>query len=1457
MKEHYKLYKAGKLWLTACIMVAGGIFYAGGGTEPLIAHASVQQSTTSAVAPSPATNRNSSENNVSVQNQSQSNTPTTEQQNTDQTASTTSTQTTNTNHSGTVSTTAPSNTTTPTHSLPVNQAGWNQNGSDWYYVENGSTVKNWRRIDNNWYYFNPQTSLMESGLQSINSRTYYLNERHNGTYGAMLTGWQQANGSWYYFNTNPNNGAAETGWQMLGGRWYYFNPETAMMEAGLQSIRSHTYYLNERHDGTYGAMLTGWQRVNGSWYYFNQNTNDGSAVTGWQRINGRWYYFNNNGRAETGLQTINNRVYAFDTANAWALSGWQKINGSWYYFDANNAWALTNWYQSPAGYWYYFKQNGQAAAGWQWVSDGWYYFQPQNANMLSGWQNVDNTWYYLNPNHDGHYGLMRSGWQFINGQWFYLSPSHNGTFGAMQVGLQVINNNKYYLNPENGHNYGAMLNGWQQINNDWYYFNNSGAAARNWQYINHDWYYFDSQSNIMQTGMKKINGKWYNLNTKHDGSFGAMRPIQSGWTQIDGATYYFRNGSPLVGLQSINNKQYRFDSDGKLISNYYGRITYSNQQPTLTIYDSANNVVSTSHSGTWENVPYSLDSNSINNVQGYVSYSGWYRPVGTSQNGQTWYPTSASDWRPILMYAWPSKDVEAQFIKYFVNHGYVNADYGLTTGTVANLSGNTDQTTLDNTAQNLRYVIEQHIASAKSTGPLSNDINAFMQTVPSLNAKSELSVVYSHGYKPDHSGSVNNDQLIFVNNNSTDQTKGNTANADSQYRLINRTITNQEGQQNVNNTSPELLVGVDIDNSNPAVQAENMNWEYFLLNYGKLTNTNSDGNFDGFRIDAADNVDADVLDQLAQLVNDMYHTKGNEANANNHLLYNEGYHDSAIQMLNSKGNPELYMDSGFFYTLENVLGRDEGRNSIHDLMTNSAVNRQDDSTINEATPNWSFVTNHDQRKNVINQIIIDNHPGVPDIMANGYKAEYAQQAWQEFYADQAKTHKKYAQENLPAQYAILLSNKDTVPQVYYGDLYKETDPYMQTRSMYYDAITTLMKARKAFVSGGQSMTTIGNDLIASVRYGKGVQNATSLGSDALSRTTGMAVVVGNNANMADQTININMGIEHANQQYRNLIDSTADGLTYNGTGSLNPAILTTNANGILTIHVKGYSNPYVSGYLSVWVPVINGTQDASTTANASGQNDKFFESNAALDSHLIYETFSLYQPEPTAQSNRMYNVLQSNASQLADMGITDVWMAPAYSSFSMSRYHEGYSITDRYDLGTNSNPTKYGTGQELANTIAALHHAGMKVQEDIVMNQMLGLSGQEAVTVTRANEHGQQLTVDGQTYSDIVYLAYTRGGGQGQQNYGGKYLSQLQHLYPDLFTTKAQSTGVAPDPTTHITQWSAKYENGTSLQNVGTGMVVKLPNGEYAYVKNGQNNAFDTTLPASMTLANYVKQNEN
>ncbi|WP_406946557.1 glycoside hydrolase family 70 protein [Lactiplantibacillus plantarum] len=77
----------------------------------------------------------------------------------------------------------------------------------------------------------------------------------------------------------------------------------------------------------------------------------------------------------------------------------------------------------------------------------------------------------------------------------------------------------------------------------------------------------------------------------------------------------------------------------------------------------------------------------------------------------------------------------------------------------------------------------------------------------------------------------------------------------------------------------------------------------------------------------------------------------------------------------------------------------------------------------------------------------------------------------------------------------------------------------------------------------------------------------------------------------------------------------------------------------------------------------------------------------------------------------------------------------------------------------------------------------------------------KAVTVTRTNDPWNADLRSMVRHMLIKSTLHTQPVVKnGQETYGGKYLSELQSKYPDLFTTRAISTGVAPDPTTHITK---------------------------------------------------------
>ena len=535
MKKHFKLYKSGKLWVTAAVAVLS-----------FAVSANLNQASAS-----DNTEVTSTQNEYFLGNNDKSHD---------------SNITTNingyTNQNGTWKNTSGQSAN-----------GWQTSGNDWYHFNNGNQNKDWQNIDNNWYYMNPDNAKMETGIQKINNKTYYLNEQHDGTYGAMKTGWQYVDGNWYGFK---GDGSAYTGWNYLHGNWYYMNPETAVLESGIQKINNNFYYLNDKADGIFGAMRTGWQYVDGHWYGFKD---DGSAYLGWQNLGGNTYYFKpENAQMASGDTLISGNYYYFDpasghqlkgmlvdantkllkyydpstgirqteltvnghtykfnpltgvidtttlndglnqiaghvyyynrSANSFAFNSWQKLNGSWYHFN-NDGTASIGWFKSPAGFWYLFDSKGASKLGWFKSPAGyWYYFDNTNANALKGWQKIKGYWYYFNNTSSN----ALTNWQRVNGYWYYFDPTNadarTGWFKS-QAGL-------------------------------WYYFDSVNTnALTNWQRINGYWYYFDPTNAWADTGYHVINGIEYYFDPVNANMY------QNRWVNVNGWTYHADNSGRL------------------------------------------------------------------------------------------------------------------------------------------------------------------------------------------------------------------------------------------------------------------------------------------------------------------------------------------------------------------------------------------------------------------------------------------------------------------------------------------------------------------------------------------------------------------------------------------------------------------------------------------------------------------------------------------------------------------------------------------------------------------------------------------------------------------------------------------------------------------------------------------------------------------------------------------------
>lgn len=121
----------------------------------------------------------------------------------------------------------------------------------------------------------------------------------------------------------------------------------------------------------------------------------------------------------------------------------------------------------------------------------------------------------------------------------------------------------------------------------------------------------------------------------------------------------------------------------------------------------------------------------------------------------------------------------------------------------------------------------------------------------------------------------------------------------------------------------------------------------------------------------------------------------------------------------------------------------------------------------------------------------------------------------------------------------------------------------------------------------------------------------------------------------------------------------------------------------------------------------------------------------------IFQCFHWYNtPE-----ERLWVFLQEKAGYFAELGITHVWLPPAYKS-AMGAGEPGYAVYDLYDLGEfdqkGSVPTRYGTLQEYKAAIDRLHEAGIKVLADIVLNHKLGGDKEEQIPVVTVDAENRK-----------------------------------------------------------------------------------------------------------------------
>ncbi len=135
----------------------------------------------------------------------------------------------------------------------------------------------------------------------------------------------------------------------------------------------------------------------------------------------------------------------------------------------------------------------------------------------------------------------------------------------------------------------------------------------------------------------------------------------------------------------------------------------------------------------------------------------------------------------------------------------------------------------------------------------------------------------------------------------------------------------------------------------------------------------------------------------------------------------------------------------------------------------------------------------------------------------------------------------------------------------------------------------------------------------------------------------------------------------------------------------------------------------------------------------------------AQENGVMMQYFHWYLPA----NGTLWTQFQSDVANLADAGITAVWLPPAYKGEGGGS-DVGYGAYDLYDLGEfnqkGSVRTKYGTRAQYLGAIQAAHAEGIQVYADVVLNHKGGADTTEWFNAVRCSGNNRNNEYGGTTY---------------------------------------------------------------------------------------------------------------
>ncbi len=269
------------------------------------------------------------------------------------------------------------------------RSGWQttQQGQCRYLDYYGRSLKRWQTIENERYYFDPQTGFMHTGWLDTEEGYYYL--RQDGT---VTTGWLNLDTERYYFD---NAGIMHTGWLETDGQRYYLGDD-GVMQTGWLALEDRRYFLDES-----GVPTVGWLDMEDGRRYFDQQ---GRMQTGWMTMPEGEYLFGDTGLMQTGWQDTDRGQRFFDSCGLVQENFVQTETGVQCLQEDGTY--LTGWLETETGL-YYFDDDAVMRTGWITDEKGRFYLY-EDGSFATGFVEIDGVKRYFTSN--GEYIILCNRW---------------------------------------------------------------------------------------------------------------------------------------------------------------------------------------------------------------------------------------------------------------------------------------------------------------------------------------------------------------------------------------------------------------------------------------------------------------------------------------------------------------------------------------------------------------------------------------------------------------------------------------------------------------------------------------------------------------------------------------------------------------------------------------------------------------------------------------------------------------------------------------------------------------------------------------------------------------------------------------------------------------------------------------------------------------------------------------